>query len=253
MARRILWFATAYTLVIIVHEAAHALTAYALGLETTLYHFWVNVDPSNRATLAERSAYGVAGPAASLLLGVAAWLAYRNRRVRNSAAAMPLLYLAASGISNFFGNLMSAAFVGDFANVANWLALPGGGRYAVSIFGAIVLTVVLFVTGRELARWTPLRTSRATAALTAVVLPVLIGTVLIILVNQPVPIAGFAMARVGESTFWLFAAAGAFTAGPPSALETANPRLRWQDGAIAVVVVAAVRIMSAGITLLGPT
>jgi hypothetical protein len=253
MLRRILWFATAYTLVIIVHETAHALTASALGLETTLYHFWVNIDPANRATIAGRSAYGVAGPVAGLLLGIAAWFTYRNRRIRDSAAAMPLLYLAAIGISNFFGNLMSAAFIGDFSNVATWLGLPGSVRYAVSILGALVLTAVMFVAGRELARWTPPRASRATAALTAVVLPVLIGTVVIILVNQPVPIAGFALARAGESAFWLFAAAGALTAAPPSAQESAHLRLRWQDGAIAALAVAAVRMMSLGIPLLSPT
>jgi hypothetical protein len=253
MLRRILWFATAYTLVIIVHETAHALTAYALGLDTTLYHFWVNIDRAGRATVAGRSAYGVAGPGASLLLGIAAWLAYRNRSIRGSAAAMPSLYLAAMGIGNFFGNLMSAAFIGDFSKVADGLGLPGSARYAVSILGAIVLTAVMFVAGRELGRWTPPRASRATAALTAVVLPVLIGTAVIILVNQPVPIPGFAMARAGESAFWLFAAAGAFTAAPSSAQESADLRLRWQDAAIAVLVVAAVRMMSLGIPLLSPT
>jgi hypothetical protein len=253
MLRRILWFATAYTLVIIVHETAHALTAFALGLDTTLYHFWVNIDRAGRATIAGRSTYGVAGPVASLLLGIAAWLTYRNRRIRGSAAAMPLLYLAALGIGNFFGNLMSVAFIGDFSNVANSLGLPASARYAVSILGAFVLTAVMFVAGRELARWAPPRASRATVALTAVVLPVLIGTAVIIVMNQPVPIAGFAMARAGESAFWLFAAAGAFTAAPPSAQTSADLRLRWQDAAIAVLAVAAVRIVSLGIPLLSPT
>jgi hypothetical protein len=165
------------------------------------------------------------------------------------AAAMPLLYLAAIGIGNFFGNLMSAAFIGDFSAVANWLGLPWSARYAVSILGALVLTAVMFATGRELVRWAPPRASRATAALTTVVLPVLIGTIAIILVNQPVPIPGFALARAGESAFWLFAAVGALTAVPPSAQEQAHLRLRWQDGAIAVLVVAAVRIMALGIPI----
>ena len=39
MVRRVLWFATAYTIVIIVHEGAHAITAYGLGLEATLFNF----------------------------------------------------------------------------------------------------------------------------------------------------------------------------------------------------------------------
>ena len=69
MTRRILWFATGYTIVIIVHEGAHAITAYGLGLEATLFNFWVNIDPANQATAAQRAAYGVAGPIAGLVAG----------------------------------------------------------------------------------------------------------------------------------------------------------------------------------------
>jgi hypothetical protein len=253
MLRRSLWFASAYTLVIIVHETAHALTGRALGFETTLYQFWVNTEPAAGSTATGRSAYGVAGPTVSLLLGIAAWLAYRNRGIRASAAAMPLVYLAAFGIGNFFGNLMSAAFIGDFSNVSNWLGLPRSARIAISIFGAIGLIAVMVVVGRELRRWTPAGATRAHAVLTAVVLPVLIGTALIILVNQPVPIPGFAMARVGESAFWLFAAAGTFMAAPPSVEKRADLHLRWQDGAIAALVVGLVRVMSLGIPFQSPT
>jgi hypothetical protein len=57
MTRRALWFATAYTIVIIVHEGAHAITAYDFGLETTLFNFWVNIDPANQATIGQRAAY----------------------------------------------------------------------------------------------------------------------------------------------------------------------------------------------------
>src|SRR5262245_10679979 len=40
--RPIIWFPVAYTLVIIVHEAAHAATAAALGFPATLFNFWVD-------------------------------------------------------------------------------------------------------------------------------------------------------------------------------------------------------------------
>ena len=39
--RLILWFVTSYTMIIIVHETAHAVVAYAFGLNPTLYQFWV--------------------------------------------------------------------------------------------------------------------------------------------------------------------------------------------------------------------
>lgn len=253
MLRRCLWFASAYTLVIIVHETAHALTGRALGFETRLYQFWVNVESAAGSTTAARSAYGVAGPAASLLLGLAAWLAYRNRRTRASAAAMPLVNLAAFGIGNFCGNLMSTAFIGDFSNVSNWLGLPQSARVTVSILGAIALITVMVVVGRELRRWIPAAATRVQAVTTAVVLPVSIGTALIILVNQPVPIPGFAMARIGESAFWLFAAAGTFMAAHPSVEERADLHLRWLDGAIAALVVALVRVMSLGIAFRSAT
>jgi hypothetical protein len=246
--RRTLWFATAYTIVILVHEAAHAVTAWAFGLQVEMFHFWANVDPTNQATVAERAAYGLAGPASSLLLGLAAWFAYR-RLASRSAAAMPLLWLAASGVSNFFGNMMSAAFIGDFSNVANWMGLPMPARYALSITGALVVASVLFAAGRELARRRSSDGSRAAAALSVVVWPVVFGTAIIIAINQPVPIPGFAMARIGESAFWVFAAAGAFFAARPSTHEGGGIEVRWRDGAVALFVLAAVRIMALGIRL----
>lgn len=246
MTRRILWFTTAYTVVIIVHEAAHALTSSAFGFETTLYHFWVDID-ADGGTMSQRAAFGVAGPVSGLVIGFAALIAYRN--VTQSAGALPLLYLAAIGISNFFGNLMSASFLGDFSNVAIWLNLPMAIRYGLSALGVIGLSVTLFVAGRELARWRPPGAGRPNAALRVVVLPVVIGTAIIVLINQPVPIPGFAAARAGEAAFWVFAVAGLLTARRGSADDPMTSRVRWQEGATAALVVVAVRVMALGIAL----
>jgi hypothetical protein len=247
MTRRVLWFATAYTIVIIVHEGAHAITAYDLGLETTLFNFWVNIDPANQATIGQRAAYGIAGPISGLIVGVVSWLAYR--RIDGSAAAIPLLYLTAHGVSNFFGNLMSTAFIGDFSNVAVWLGVPMGVRYAVSAAGALITATVLFVAGRELRLWTSAQANRAAAAFADVLLPAAIGTALIILVNQPIPLPDFAVARIGEGAFWIFAAAGAFKAPVPSTQDGGERRVLWQDLAIAVLMIAVVRVMVIGIPL----
>jgi hypothetical protein len=247
MTRRILWFATAYTIVIIIHEAAHAFVARAAGLEVELFNFWASIDPQNHATTAQRAAFGSAGPVSSLVVGLMAWLAYRA--VSRSRAAMPLLFLAACGVSNFFGNLMSAAFIGDFSNVATWMGLPMSVRYAASAVGAIGVALVLFATGRQIARWVPPQPSRLAAVLTGVIVPVAIGTALIILVNQPAPIPGFVAARVGESVVWIFAAAGMWTAARASSADGANSRLHWIDGVIAVLVLVIVRVMTTGIPL----
>jgi hypothetical protein len=247
VSRQILWFVLAYTLVIIVHEGAHAVIARASGLEATMFHFWVNIDAADRATAGQRAAFGLAGPVSSLLAGLAAWIAYRS--VHRSAAALPLLYLAAFGVSNFFGNMMSTAFLGDFSNVAVWLGLPMTMRYTLSAIGGVVAASTLFLTGRELARWRSPWAGRTFAVFAGIVLPVVVGTLLIILLNQPVPIPGFAAARAGESALWVFAAAGLLTAKGSESGTGHHLRVRFADVAIALVVVAVVRTMTIGISL----
>lgn len=248
-ARFVLWFVSAYTIVILLHESAHAIVAHGLGLTAVLHHFWVDID--NQSTLAQRAAFGVAGPVASLVVGVVAWWSYRRVRAgaSGSALAMPLAYLAAMGISNFFGNLMSTAFIGDFSNVARWTGMPMATRYTASVIGALMVALVLFMAGRELRSLLPARMSRLTAAGTAVLLPAALGTALIILINEPTAIAGFEAARMGEGAFWIFGAAGTFWAKPPSGIEATPDRLRWQDVACALIVVVAVRLLVPGVAL----
>jgi hypothetical protein len=249
MARRVLWYAAAYTFVIIVHEAAHAATSRAFGLGTTLHHFWVDFDAAAAAPW-QLAMIGLAGPVSSLATGLAAWSAYRRLPVL-SESAMPLAFLAACGVSNFFGNMMSAAFLGDFSNAAKWLDVPMWSRYALSAVGAIVTAAVLFVTGRVLGQWSSDGAGRQRAVLETVVLPVLIGTGIIIAINQPNPIRGFAAARAGEAAFWVFAAAGAFTAAPARIQGTADVQLRWADAVVAALLFVAVRIMAIGLPLNG--
>ena len=59
--RPLVLFATAYTVTTIVHELAHALTAYALRVPSTLFHFAVHIDRAH-GTLNQRAVIGVAGP-----------------------------------------------------------------------------------------------------------------------------------------------------------------------------------------------
>lgn len=242
--RLTVWFATAYTIVIVVHEAAHGFVARAVGLQATLFHFWVDIDRNNDVW--QRAAFGMAGPVSSLIVGVAAWLAYRA--ARRSSTAVPLLLLAACGVSNFFGNLMSTAFVGDFSNVAIWLGLSMSVRYGLSASGFLVVAVVLFFAGRELRRWIPTAWSRIAAVGLGVVVPVTLGTLVIMLINQPVRIPGFAVARAGEAVVWLFAAAGVALARP-LASDGLTDNLSWLDFVSALAVLAAVRMLVPGVPL----
>ena len=244
--RPIVWFSTAALVTTILHELTHALVAYSLGVRSTLYNYSVRIDltPAQAADLETRALISVAGPTICLLLGIIAWLAYR--RARDSAAAMPLLYFAVFGVGTFFGNLMSTAFVGDFSSAAVALQLPAGVRLAISLGGLAVLAAVHYWAGRHLSAWIPVHTGRLLGVIGVVVVPVLIGTTLIILVSWPM--AGTTSgARIGESAFWLFAVAGAFLAAPGSRGRRAARPIGWVDGAAMLLAILAVRLLARGV------
>ena len=237
-----LWFATAYTIIIIFHEGAHALTAVAVGIPSTLFNFWVNHD-FTRATPGERAAVGVAGPAVSLCVGLVCWFIYR--RVKHSTAGLPFVYLTAFGVSNFFGNLVSAAFVGDFSNAAIVLGLSPIARYAGAFTGAVALTACMFFTGRELRHWIPDHVGRIAGAVGLIAVPAVIGTALVIVINQPTPMgSSFVSARAAEGSFWFFAVIGMLVGRHRPTADGRFLRFRWIDGAIALVLVVALRMMA---------
>jgi hypothetical protein len=244
--RPVLWYTTASMISIILHEGAHAVLAAALGLRPTLYQYWVDWPPGT-ATLAQEAAVRAGGPTFSMIVGLGCWLAYRA--MKPSAAGLPLLYLSAFGVAIFFGNLMSTAFVGDFSGVAPWLALPMPARYAISATGAAGAAAIMFWLGRELRHWIPDRAGRAFGVVAVVLVPTVIGTAIIILINQPVPPAlNFTTARITEQAFAIFTVIGAATGARPTAVGRSF-RLRWIDGTILLAAALVVRVMVIGIHL----
>jgi hypothetical protein len=244
--RPALWFASASMVTTILHESTHACVAYALGIRATLFNYAVDLDlRSARATIPERALIGVAGPLFCMTLGTVAWFGFR--RARGSAAELPLLYLSLFGIGTFFGNLMSTSFVGDFAAAALMLNLPMAVRYTVSLIGGLLLAAVHFRAGREIARWVPARIDKMPGALGITVLPAVIGTAVVILVNLPMSPSSMA-ARAAEASFWLFAVIGAVTVRRPSDQDGHVLRLRWADGVVMLLAVLAVRLMVRGIS-----
>src|SRR4051812_38573967 len=147
--------------------------AFALGVPSTLYQYWVNW-PDGAATLAQAAAIRAWGPTFSLIGGTSFWLVYRKKS--RTAAGLPLLYLSAIGIAMFFGNLMSTAFVGDFSGVAAWLELPMAARYALSASGAAGVAAVMFLLRREGRRWVPHKARRIFGVLAVAGLPRLRGS-----------------------------------------------------------------------------
>src|SRR5262249_5948032 len=103
--------------------------AFVLGVPTTLYQYWVDWPPG-AATLRQEAIIRAWGPIFSGIAGLAFWLFYRTKS--KTGAGLPLLYLSAMGVAMFFGNLMSAAFVGDFSGVSRYFDLPMPVRYALS-------------------------------------------------------------------------------------------------------------------------
>jgi len=244
--RPILWFVTASTINVVLHEGSHALAAYALGFQATLFQYGVNWQEQS-ASLSQRTVVTVAGPLVSLVFGVVCLPAYR--RWSRSTAGLPLLYLSTIGIATFAGNLMSTAFAGDFSSAATTLGLPAPAGYAASAAGALATAGILFWQGRELRRWIPDRAGRIFGVIGVVVVPVVAGTGIILVVNLPIPAgAQFAIARLVDASFGIFTLLGAAT-GPQLSSSGRSFRLWWIDGTLAITVLLVVRLAARGIAL----
>lgn len=243
MLRPIVLFAAAYTIIGILHELAHALTAYALNVPFTLFHVGVNLDPAH-ATLYQRAAIGVAGPLFALAIGLLCWCVYR--RAQGLRSELLLLYLVMFGTGTFFGNLVSTSFVGDFSRAASAFQLPMPIRYCVSVAGLLCLCVLSFLIGKELRKWAPPRVGGAKAMLGVIALPAIIGTAIVVLVYLPMPSA-FAVARIAESSFWTFGAVGALLSRKQATESNRNLSVGWADFATLLLAVLVVRVMARGI------
>jgi hypothetical protein len=243
--RPIVWFAAASMLTTIVHEVAHACAAFALGVRSTLFNYSATLDLTPAQAASNLPALiRIAGPLFCLVLGILTLVAFR--RARDSAVALPLLYLSVFSIGTFFGNLMSTSFVGDFSSAAEALRLPMIARYAIAVAGALSVAALHFWVGRELVQWVPAHVGTAIGVLGIIALPVVLGTAVVLLVNEPMPRASV-NARVAEAGFWLFAAVGALVTRSGSQKSRGKLAPRWADGAATLLAILAVRLMARGI------
>lgn len=244
-ARLPVLFFAAYGANIIPHETSHALTAMALGVPSTLFHFYVDLSPAH-GTPADRALIAVVGPLVNLVIGAAFWVA--RTRVRERPAELPFLYVATFGVSMFLGNLVSIAFVGDFSRFAQLLGFSEPLRYAIALSAVVALCTFTFRVGKELTRWAPPDASRWEAGFRLVAVPVVIGTALVLLAFIPMP-RHFVVGWLAPSMFWIFAAMGVLRASRVSTTCPWGGTILTGDVTFALAVAVVVRILSRGLTL----
>jgi hypothetical protein len=241
--RPALAFIGAYVITNGLHELAHACAAYWLGVPSTLFHFYVDVDLSSQTPYVQ-GIVRAAGPVFSLALGVLCW--FLHRAVRGRWLELPFFYLAVFGVAGFLGSLSSAAFVGDFSEIAAVMNLSDQVRYAIAGIGLFLLIGFAFDIGRELREWLPASFGAFRGMLAVAVLPAVIGTAAIVAIYQPLP-AGSMIARSGEGAFWLFAAVGTLVGSARPAQDGRALVVRPGDWAFALLAVLLLRVMALGI------
>ena len=241
--RPIVLFTSAYTIIGILHELAHALTAYALHVPSTLFHLYARLEPG-AGDLNQRAIIRAAGPVFCLCLGLLSWFGYK--KTKPSRAALPLLYLAWFGVVTFFGNLMGTPFVGDFSDMSLAFGLRMPLRYDAAVLGFLTICGLSYFMGTELRRWSPAGAGSANAMLGMVLTPAIAGTALALLIFLPFP-PDWVSARIGESAFWIFAAVGTFTSRKQPADSSSDLALGWPDLALLLAAVLVVRLMAPGI------
>jgi len=187
---------------------------------------------------------GVVGPLCALLIGVLCWLLYKW--TNGSRSELLFLYLALFGVGTFFGNLMSAAFVGDFSRAAVALQLPLSARYAASLIGLVLLCGLHFIAGWELRRLSLVGSNKLNSTIVMVVVPVLAGIVIVGLCFWPMP-SSLVAGRFGEASFWIFAVAGILMSRKIPSGNSRTLGFGWGDIALFVVAILVIRVMAAGI------
>jgi hypothetical protein len=245
-ARPSILFATAFALVTTPHEAAHALTAYSLGFNLTLFKMWVNPDAAS-ATPWQSFVIAVAGPLFSLLVGVSSLVLYRLR-FKQYRSGLLFLMLAVVGTYSFLGPMAAVAFGGDFNVAFRAVNVPRLITGAVSALGLIILPAFMGFIGRELLGWARAGGSRSQSVLIMTVAPWLLGTLLVSLIYWPLP--GFIIgSNVAGSVFWLFAVAGASFCKIPSLNEYAGSPLTISDLIVTLLAVGLVMSTTNGIRI----
>ncbi|MCA9550301.1 MAG: hypothetical protein KC933_09715 [Myxococcales bacterium] len=132
------WYALAFILTQILHEAAHAAIGVATGRGPTLHTSYVEY--AQEASVAAQVACAAAGPLLSLLQGILLTLVVR-RGPSSPRLRLALTWLAFHGLVNFVGYLFTTSFApgGDLGRIAGLLELPLWARLGLTGLGYLGL------------------------------------------------------------------------------------------------------------------
>jgi len=241
--RPTLLFCAAYLLDGVLHEVAHAIAAFCLGVPSVLFQYRVDVRPED----AEPWQHALIAGAGAIASGAFALLcAWAYRRAAGRPGQLMLLYLAALAAMMLFGNMMSE--VGDFARVEDALDSPYAVRTVMTGIGFLGLVGVLSVAGRELRTWFAKGMSTAAGVLVFIVIPAVVGTGLASWLSQPMP-QPFTLARYAEGALWIVAAISAWNTRLRPSVEH-RPEWNVVDALVAIAAAGAVRALVPGIIVL---
>jgi len=184
-------FTTAFLVVTILHEGAHAVTGRALGIHPVLHHNYV-VTPSD-TTGPPRLWVPAAGPIMSLVIGIFCLTILKLRRTR-SLVTLQLLWLAIFGWITSLGYLFIGplAHGGDTGKVYAELGVPVAVQWVLAIGAVVVLIWLVRRTSDEFARHVDMRLegearSRPAVANALIAGPIITGAVVTTLLSLPIP------------------------------------------------------------------
>ncbi|HSC54508.1 MAG TPA: hypothetical protein VLC98_12835 [Phnomibacter sp.] len=227
------------------HEMFHALTAYFLNVNSTLYHFYVDVDHA-RTSAYDNLLIAVAGPVLSFAFGLLFWTAYKKSKAASYKLIM--FYAAIAGISIFFGNVFSTAFAGDFHTAATLLRFPSWLQIFVTLTGLVFLSVFMYRVGKEVLFFSFNNETTFKGMISSFLLmPWIVGTLLLILSFLPLP-GFFITGMISSSIFWVVSIVSAvFNRGKVKAIEYISPTLNYVDIIVVLFSVLVVRSLISGI------
>jgi hypothetical protein len=229
------------------HEMFHALTAYFLNVNSTLYHFYVDIDHTHTSVY-DKILIAVAGPVLSLAFGLLFCVAYKKSK--NASYKLFMFYAAIAGISIFLGNVFSTAFAGDFHTAATLMRFPSWLQVFVTLTGLIFLSIFMYRIGKEVLFLSFINATGFMGLISGFLLiPWILGTLLLILSFLPLPnflITGM----ISSSVFWVISiVAAVFNRRKVKAVEYILPTLNYVDIILALFSFLVVRILISGVRL----
>ena len=227
------------------HEMFHALTAYSLNVNSTLYHFYVDIDHT-RTSVYDKVLIAVAGPILSSVFGLLFWVAYK--KCKNSTYKLFMFYAAIAGISIFLGNVFSTAFAGDFHTAARLMRFSFRLQTFVTLTGLILLSIFMYRVGKEFLffSFTGVTTFRGVIK-SFLLIPWILGTPLLILCFLPLP-NYFITGMISSSIFWVIPVVSAvINRKKVKPVEYISPTLNYIDIILVLFSILVVRSLIYGV------